>query len=404
MAFEFYDPRRPAVDLLREIEQVVRDTSHATQEHSLREIGLEEGRLMASDEVERVVVFTSVLPAMDYDEPDLGPSRELWQGWRVFFDEALRRTQPLWAGYVTAELPPNLTELRDDVMSAQRWLADLWVCAELAPALRGLPFRLCRTEELAGGLWVSGTEAVLRGARADYDDFKHDGELVRQALLPVTDHLLPERDPRPVPFTRMPEPEPLPVATIQAQLWKAGSSAEDLYRDLGLALVERGARPVEPLAWEEAVPLPGEDEIEVILPEDMPGVVVLELWSEVVRQEDAEGEQAVEALHLWLADLVAASGASYGALRFDDPSFPPPVVPLVAHDGELLEGPYSFAVDRTWLTDRVLGEVHQQLSGAWRRDVGPATVWWVREGDALGDGQYDRTLAAAQLVGKHARG
>lgn len=400
MAFEFYDPRRPAQELLEEITDVVRDTISATEEYTLRAIKLEVGDVMASDEVERVVVFTAALPAVDYDDPDLGPSRRLWKGWRVFFDEAVRRTQPLWAVYVTAELPPNLTELRDQEIWKHTWLSDIWVCADLAPALRGLPYRVCRTEELAGGLWVSFVESVLGGKakKATYADVKHDGALVREALLPVTDHLLPARDPKPTPREPMPVFEPPPYAVVQAQLWKSGVPAEQLYRDVGLALVERGGRPVEAYGWEEVLPLPDADAVEVELPEDMPGVVVLEAYSEVVLAEDDEGERALEALHLWLAEVLQASGAHYAALRFDEP-YPLPV----ACEGDVVEGPYSFAVDRRWLGDRVLRKVEKKLDGAWRRDVGDVTVWWVRPGDALGVGQFDRALAVAELVAARAR-
>ena len=397
MAFEFYDPRRPGQELLEEIVDVVRDTISATEEDTLREIRLEVGDVMASDEVERVVVFTAALPAADYDDPNLGPSRRRWKGWRVFFDEALRRTQPLWAVYVTAELPPNLTELRDPEIWKDKELSDIWVCAELAPALRGLPFRVCRVEELAGGLWVSSVEATLKGKDFSYEDMKHDGALVRAALLPVTDHLLPARDPKRTPREPMPVFEP-PTDAVQVQLWKAGIAAEQLYGDVGVALLELGGRPVEAYGWEEVLPLPDGDAVEVELPAYMPGVVVLDALSEVVLAEDDEGQGAREALHLWLAEVVLASGAHYAALRIDQP-YPPPM----AWDGEVLEGPYSFAVDRRWLGNRVLRKVEKQLDGAWRRDLGDVTVWWVRAGDALGVGQFDRALTAATLIAARAR-
>ncbi|MCU1671971.1 MAG: hypothetical protein JWN77_84 [Frankiales bacterium] len=402
MAFEFYDPRRPASDLLAEIQAVVRDTISATEEYTLREVGLEAGEVMASDDVERVVVFTAALPAVDYDDQNLGPSKRLWKGWRVFFDEALRRTQPLWAVYVTADLPPNLTELRDPEIWKRKELADIWVCPELAPAVRSLPLRYCRKEEVAGGLWLSGVEAVLRGSRAKYDDYKRDGALIREALLAATDHLLPARDPKPTRVVQPPQPRAPMPAVVQAQFWKAGVPPEQLYGDLGLALVERGAQPVEPYVWDEAMPLPDGDAVEVTFPEDMPGVVVLEGFSDVVAQEDAGADHVLEALHVWLAQLVAGSGASYAALRLDEP-FPPPVVRHEQFGGQVLEGPYSFAVDRTWLTERVFRKVEKKLAGAWRRDVDHVTVWWVRPGDALGVGQFDRALAAAELIAARAR-
>lgn len=395
MAFEFYDPRRPAQDLLAEIEQVVRDTISATEEYTLRQIRLEEGEVMASDEVERVVVFTAALPAADYDDPNLGPSKRLWKGWRVFFDEAVRRTQPLWAVYVTADLPANLTEMRDPEIWKRKNFSDIWVGPELAPVLRGLPLRACRKQELAGGLWVSAVESILRGSPSMYEDYHRDGALVRAALLPATDHLLPARDPRPVPRVPIPQAEPASDAVVQAQFWKAGCSAEQLYGALGMALVERGAQPLEPLGWEQAIPLPDDDAVEVSFPEDMPGLVVLEALSEALVEEGAE--PLLETLHLWLAELLAASSASYAALRIDEP-FPPPVV-----GDEVVEGPYSFAVHRDWLTPRVLRKVEKKLDGAWRRDVGPVSVWWVRPGDALGVGQFDRTLAVAELIAAHAR-
>ncbi|MFN2522180.1 MAG: hypothetical protein ABR614_02540 [Mycobacteriales bacterium] len=402
MAFEFYDPRRPAADLLAEIQEVVRETISWTEEYTLREIRLEEGEVMASDEVERVVVFTAALPAVDYDDPRLGPSKRRWKGWRVFFDEAVRRTQPLWAVYVTAELPPNLTELRDPEIWKRKEFADIWVCPDLASAVRDLRLPSLRKEELAGGVWLSATEAILRGKRSGYDDYKADGALIREALLVATDHLLPARDAKPPKPRQPPQPTPPLPAVVQAQFWKAGVPPEQLYGDLGLAMVERGAQPVEPYGWEDALPLPDGDAVEVTFPEDMPGVVLLEGFSDIVTQEDAEAEQALEALHLWLAELLVASGASYAALRFDDP-FPPPVVRHEQFDGQVLEGPYSFAVDRAWLTDRIFRKVEKKLAGAWRRDVDNVTVWWVRPGDALGVGQFDRTLAAAQLVAARAR-
>lgn len=398
MAFEFYDPRRPAQELLEEVVDVVRDTIGATEERTLREIRLELGDVMASDEVERVVVFTAALPAADYDDPDLAASRRLWKGWRIFFDEALRRTQPLWAGYVTADLPPNLTELRDPEIWEDKELSDIWVCAELAPALRGLPYRACRTEEVAGGLWVSAVESLLRGKEYTYEDRKHDGALVRAALLPATEHLLPARDPKRTPRELRPVAETPTEAVVQVQLWKSGTSAVQLYGDIGVALLELGGRPVEAHAWEEVLPLPDGDAVEVELPREMPGVVVLEALSEVVLDGGGEGSAAREALRLWLAEVVRASGAHYGALRFDQP-YPPPV----AWDGEVVEGPYSFAVDRSWLGSRVLRKVEKKLDGAWRRDVGDVTVWWVRPGDGLVVGQFDRALAAATLIAARAR-
>lgn len=402
MAWEFYDPRRPAAILQKEVANILRETGF-TDPHDILDpdVVLEPGIIAASDDVERVVVHSVALPAVEYEDENLAPSLELWKRWRVFFDAAVAHCQPLWAARVSGNLPPTLTELRDPELAEFSGLSDLWVCAELVPALRDLPYRSCLTEPLAGGLWVSSCETVLAGRWPSMEDFEHDHALVREALLRATDHLLPARDPGPHPPPKFQPEEPTSVEVL-VHLWRDGTPPQDLYRDLGYVLVERGGEPVEATGWEGVLPLGDDDAVMVTFPEYMPGVLQLQGFSEALLRDDGDAMQAKEALHNWLAEVVAACGASYAALRFDFPA-EPPVVYSQQYDGAVLEGPESFAVDRTWLGEESFPKLEQLLEGSWRRDVGTVSAWWVRRGDRLDLDWFDQTLEAAQLIAARSR-
>lgn len=402
MAWEFYDPRRPAASLQQQVQAVLREAGFTDAQDLLGpDVVLESGEIAASDDVDRVVVFSRSLPAVDYQDEDLIPSQQRWKRWRVFFDAAVAQCQPLWAVYVTAQLPPTLTELRDPEIAEESELTDIWVGADLTPVLRNLPYRACTIEPLAGGLWVSTTETVLGGRWPTYEDFRHDHDLVREALLRATDHLLPARDPGPHP---PPKFQPVEATSVQVlvHLWRAGTPPQELYRDLGNALIERGGELVEENGWEGVLPLGDDDAVLVTFPDELPGVLQLEGSSEAIVEDDGTALEANEALHNWLVEVVAACGASYAAMRFDFPT-EPPVVYSQEYDGEVLEGPESFAVDRTWLGEESFTTLEQLLEGSWRRDVGTVSAWWVRQGDRLDLDWFDQTLEAAQLIATRSR-
>ncbi len=402
MAWEFYDPRRPAAILKKEVANVLRETGFTDAQDILDpDVVLESGSIAASDDVDRVVVHSWPLPAVEYEHEDLVPSLQLWRRWRVFFDAAVAQCQPLWAARVSGNLPPTLTELRDPEIAEYRELNDLWVCAELVPALRDLPYRACTAEPLAGGLWVSSCETVLAGRWPTMEDFEHDHDMIREALLRATDRLLPARDAPPPPPPKL-QPTPFTDVAVHVQLWRAGTPPQELYRDLGYVLVERGGQPVDATSWEGVLPLEDGDAVDVTFPTGMPELLQVDGLSEIIGQDDGEGMAGKEALHIWLAEVVAACGASYAALCFDD-LVPPPVFFMKQFDGAVLEGPESFAVDRTWLGEESFTKLEQLLEGSWRRDVGTVSAWWVRRGDRLDLGWFDQTLEAAQLVAARAR-
>lgn len=402
MAWEFYDPRRPAASLQQQVQTVLRETGFTDPQDVLSPTALlESGIIAASDDVDRVVVHSWPLPAVEYEHEDLAPSLHLWKRWRVFFDAAVAHCQPLWAIRVSGNLPPTLTELRDPTIAEESELTDLWVCAELVPALRDLPYRACTTESLAGGLWLSTSETVLAGRWPTMEDFRHDHDLIREALLRATDHLLPARDAGPHP---PPKFQPVVATSVEVlvHLWRAGTPPQELYRDLGYALIERGGALVEENGWEGVLPLGDDDAVLVSFPDELPGVLQLEGSSGALVEDDGDALEANEALHNWLAEIVAACGASYAAMRFDF-AIEPPVVYSQQDDGEVLEGPESFAVDRTWLGEESFPKLEQLLAGSWRRDVGTVSAWWVRRGDRPDLDWFDQTLEAAQLVAARAR-